>query len=147
MKHQTLGWITGAVIMLVLGSTPNAHATRTVCSDPSRARTLAQTKILIPEGDEVGFAATIRRFDKVTDMSLSEVISSNGDVFERRIMIFQSPKVSVAIEVHTMAGKNTSLATIERTCYNNALEEWQPYWLAFRRFLNRSQLHQLTVND
>ena len=147
MPHRRLSWIAAAAIALTVGSTTNASATRTVCSDPGRARTLAQANIILPRNDEVAFAATIRQFDKVTNMSLSEVVSSNGDAFERRVIMFQSPKVSVVIEVHTGAARHTALVAIERTCYNDALEDWQPYWLAFRNFLNRSGLQLVRDND
>lgn len=140
MQYCRLIWIAAAAILLTLGSPPDASASRTVCSDPSRARTFAQIKVVIPQSDEIAFATTIREFDKVTDMSLAEVVSSNGDMFERRIIMFQSPKVSVVIEVHTAAGNHIALANVHRTCINDALEDWQPYWMAFLDFLKRSKL-------
>jgi hypothetical protein len=139
MQYRRISWA-AATIYLTLGLTTDASATRTVCSDPARARTLAQTNVVIPRGDEIAFATTIRKFDKVTDMSLSEVVSSNGNVFESRILMFQSPRVSVVIEVHTLAGKNIALATVDRTCVNDAIEDWQPYWVAFLDFLKHSRL-------
>lgn len=125
-------------VSLYLAWTPDAAATSTVCSNQSRARVLDRLAVSIPGGDEPAFAETIRKFEGVTDMSRAEVTSDR-----RRIIIFQSPQVSVAIYVVTERGSGTARITVERTCINDALEDWKPYWKAFRRFLDSKGLKRV----
>ncbi|KTE08919.1 hypothetical protein ATE71_13425 [Sphingopyxis sp. H115] len=43
----------------------------------------------------------------------------------------QSPKVSVSITAEWRTGQKAAFLQVERTCINDALEPWQPYWKHF----------------
>jgi len=124
--------------MLFIASASGASATITVCSDPSRARVLDTLTLQILDRDEPAFATTIRRFDGVAGMMMSETGRISPDhIFRTRTLLFQSPEFSVVINVRTVLGRDHASVNIERTCINDALEEWEPYWRAFRQFLDR----------
>jgi len=126
--------------ILVLVPTLDAAATSTVCSNPSRARVLDRLSVSIPGGNEPAFATVIREFEGVTDMGLSEVTASDKGGFRERTIIFQSPQVSVNIHIDTERGSSIARITVNRTCYTDALEDWRPYWKAFRKFLDSKGL-------
>jgi hypothetical protein len=130
---RRLGILLAGVVFAAL-YTP-AAAESTFCSDPHRARVLDSMSVAIPNGDETAFANTMREFESVTDMSLSEVSSSRGGNVTSRALLFQSPEVSVLIDISTEADSNIAEIAIERTCITDALERWRPYWRAFRGFM------------
>ncbi len=132
------GLIIAAILLFT--SSVDVLATRTVCSNPSRARVLARLAVSVPGGNELAFATVIREFEGVTDMSRAEVTSSDKGGFRERTIIFQSPRVSVEIHVDTERGSSIARITANRTCYTDALEDCKPYWKAFRKFLDSKGL-------
>ena len=62
-------------------------------------------------------------------MSVGEVSSTDnsGKFWDARTIIFQSPKVSVAIFVDTSRNRDVAEIPVERTCIDDAIEEWRPY--------------------
>jgi hypothetical protein len=50
-------------------------------------------------------------------------------------IILQSPKVSVAIDIVARRSLDLAQVTVERTCINDSLEPWQPYWRRFRALM------------
>lgn len=121
-------------LALALTAAAPASALETMCSNPSRARVLAHMSLSIPEGDEPAFAERMRQFRSRSTMSYAEVDAADGNVWRSRTIIFQSPEVSVVIHVRTRRGSDTARVEIERTCINDALEPWRPFWSDFRRF-------------
>ena len=118
----------------------DAIASTTVCSDPSRARALYHLEVKVPGGDKPAFAKSMGEFEGVTDMTLSEVQSSDSSGLRDRIMIFQSPQVSVNIEILTQRASDIARITLNRTCITDALEDYRPYWKAFQNFLRSKRL-------
>lgn len=131
--------LTVAAILLLLNSR-DVSASFTTCSNPSRAGVLDKVDVVIPAAGEPAFAAIIRTFENYTDMRHSEVTVSDGQGLKSRDIIFQSPQVSVNITIETVRQRSVAHVTVNRTCYTDALEEWQPYWVAFRKFLSSKGL-------
>jgi hypothetical protein len=131
--------IISALAMLGALSVPHpATALTTICSDPNRAGVLDRMSVRIPNGDERAFAERMRRFADVSSMSHGEVEGFDGPVWQGRTIIFQSPEFSVAIKVETRPNSNVARVTVERTCINDALEDWRPHWDGFRRFVGET---------
>jgi hypothetical protein len=126
-----------AVIASALIVSP-ASAYQLACSDPTREQVFARTSIEIPNGDEPAFAESMRGFRGVTDMSFAETSGREGDCsFLGRTIFYQSPQVSVLIQIETQPGSEVAEITVERTCITDDLEDWQPYGDAFQQFLDR----------
>jgi hypothetical protein len=130
-------------VALLCVSALDATATSTVCSNPSRARVLDRLAVSIPGGNEPAFASIIREFEGVTHMSRAEVTSSDNGGFRERTIIFQSPQVSVAILIDTQRESTIARISVNRTCITDALEDWKPYWKAFRKFLDSKGLKRV----
>ena len=102
-----------------------AHATETICSYSALAGTKATARL---------------RFDERGSRPI-EAILANGEalgmtswsVTTHSISIYglQSPKVSVLIRVVWQPGAVVGVASIERTCIDDNLEDWEPYWERF----------------
>ena len=50
----------------------------------------------------------------------------------KKTIILQSPKVSANIEITARSGSTTAKVNVNRTCINDALEPWLPFWKRFR---------------
>jgi hypothetical protein len=121
-------------VTLPIATTP-AIAYQTRCSDPDRAGVLAEMSLRIPREDESAFAERMRHFDDVSSMSRGEVSSRDREGWRNRTIIFQSPEYSVVINVETQRNSDVALVTAERTCIDDALEDWRPFWSEFTRFV------------
>ncbi len=107
------------------------NATTLVCSDPARARVLDSVVVALPSDNiemlERRFGWTAERIG----MTTWGVSSSEHDVLRNKTLGMQSPKVSVNIQAEWEPGQRSANIAIERTCYTDDLEPWQPYWFAF----------------
>jgi hypothetical protein len=74
--------------------------------------------------------------DRELGMSFSSVGSgTEAQPISKQAIILQSPKVSVAIEIRALRRSRIAKVTVERTCINDALEPWLPFWRRFREVM------------
>lgn len=55
-------------------------------------------------------------------------LSDQSGKIEHQTLGLQSPHVSVSIKAKWQPGQRFAALTVERTCYNDALEPWRGYW-------------------
>lgn len=128
-----LRWKVAALIALTALRATQAHATTTRCSNPQREGIRASGTIKLAWSDLPKLNALLQRSEGALRMSYSFVESGlTGQPFRKKTHILQSPKVSVAIEIVARRSADVAKVTVERTCINDSLEPWQPYWRRFR---------------
>jgi hypothetical protein len=114
-----------------------ANGTSTICSNPTRAGIKAEATMPLQWTKVEELSRWLAgSSEKALGMSYSSVSSGlvNKPITARTI-ILQSPKVSVNIHVTARSGSRTAKVTVNRTCYNDALEPWLPYWKRFQKVM------------
>ena len=115
-----------------------AHGTRTVCSHPKRAGVRAVATIPLPWSKVTELHEWLEASSETNlGMSFSSVGVADGPnlPLKEQTIILQSPKVSVNIEITAKSGNSVAKVVVNRTCYNDDLEPWLPYWHRFRTAL------------
>jgi hypothetical protein len=113
-----------------------AEATSTRCSNPQREGVRASGTVKLAWLDRAKLGVLLQGSNKALGMSYSWVESGlTGQPSNKKHFILQSPKVSVAIEVLALRSSDLAKVTVERTCINDSLEAWQPYWRRFRALM------------
>ena len=113
-----------------------ARATSTRCSNPKREGVRVSGMMHLAWSDLPKLDGILQSSEKVLGMSYSSVESgTTGQTSMRKDFILQSPKVSVAIEIVAHRSENFAKVSIERTCINDDLESWRPYWRRFRALM------------
>lgn len=120
--------------LLSLGVWAPAYAESTICSDPSRAKVLDRGTISLPQDDVKALERAMFAAAPRINMTTWAVVGSQGDgeISSHNIGL-QSPEVSVAIDAIWEPGWKHAKITIERTCYDDALEPWEGLWSSFLR--------------
>lgn len=111
----------------------HAQAISTRCSNPQREGMRGSGTIKLAWSELPKFDAWLQRSERTLGMSYSSVESGlTGQPFRKKTIILQSAKSSVVIDV--VARRTSALAevTVKRTCFDDSLEPWRPYWRRFR---------------
>jgi hypothetical protein len=117
-------------------SATQAQATSTRCSNPQREGVRGTGNIILAWSDLPKLDALLEHSKRALGMSYSFVESGlSGQPFRKKTIILQSPKVSVAIEIVAHRSADVAKVTVGRTCINDSLEPWQPYWRRFRALM------------
>ena len=121
--------LTLAILLLVLIGAQAATATSTVCRNPARARVLSTGTVSLPSSN---IGALQKRFEAVAvplGMTTWGVASyPDGKTLRSKTLGLQSPKASVSISAEWKPRQRFAKIVVERTCYSDDLEPWQPYW-------------------
>ncbi len=73
-------------------------------------------------------------------MSFSSVATTG-----KKILILQSPKATVAINLTAELEDGPVAVEVERTCFSDDYEAWKPFWLHFQRAI-RARGYRLTTS-
>jgi hypothetical protein len=122
-------WLMIAIAVALIA--PEARATSTTCSNPKREQVLATARVALPTRN---IEALEQRFELLAPkigMTTWGVAGDDGRGIRDVTLGLQSPKVSVGITAEWRTGQKAALLQVERTCINDALEPWQPYWKHF----------------
>lgn len=111
-----------------------ANANETFCSNPKRAGTLAVATLHVPWSQVEELSSWLQASsDKTLGMSFARVDAGyEGKPMTKKVIILQSPKVSVNIHITARANRNSASVEVMRTCITDDFEAWWPYWMRFK---------------
>ncbi|AQA00266.1 hypothetical protein BWQ93_18725 [Sphingopyxis sp. QXT-31] len=103
-----------------------AGATETICSDPARAEIKAAARLRFDERGTRPIEALLANAETQLGMTDWSLVGHDFSIYG-----LQSPKVSLLIRVTWRPGASVGVASVERTCIDDNLEDWEPYWDKF----------------
>ena len=115
----------------------SAQAYSSRCSNPDREMVFGRYEVTVPDQDYLAFEEKMWTFAEYSGM-IPAGVGSLEQAEPYLLMIFQSPEVSVAIEVRIDGEKDTAEVKLYRQCINDAVEDWFPYWMKLRAFTSRN---------
>jgi len=130
------------LLLIPLVEATPAAANSTICSNPKRAGIRARMSVDLPSGGAAQLEGQIKAIAR-TRLGMSAGVVSYEDPYKTpplsgRVLMLQSPDVSVAIDIETTNRDSRADIRVERTCYYDAQVPWQPYWRALQDFLRAS---------